>query len=892
MPFAPPSFSLTFARPEALWLLATLPVFALLGFWLGTRRRRLAKRVIGVRLIVVALLALGLAEPLLTTDDAVTSTVFVVDRSRSLGDDTAAATAAWVTDALAEAGAADRAAIVTFGASPRVAAAAAPARDLGGDWMGVGSAGAAALAADRDYTNLESALALARALPLGGARRLVLLSDGAENVGSAIAQGAQAAADGVPIDVVPVAGVSDRDLRLEGATAPSSTWLGETVTVLASVNSGVAGVGRVELWVDGTVVETKETTLPVGLSSHAFALTDLAAGFHAVELRVAGAGDNDRFPQNNVVPLALVVRDQPRLLLISPEDADTGVLRGALARGGAAVETVTPAQVPARLSELGEYDAFVLDNVPVAALSLDQLIGLREATRELGRGLIVIGGTSAFGPGAYAQSPLEELLPVTVRVTDGRQRQRVALLLIMDKSGSMSYDPLGGAGKLEMAKEAVRLAARSLADGDQVGVIVFNDRQEWAVPMTTIDGDETREAIDGQVNAITADGGTEILPALSVGLDAVRNVDADVRHIVLLSDGKARTGTREGYQLLLDDAMSDRTTLSTIAIGEDADQDLLNFLADEGGGNYHFTARAEEIPQVTLAEAQSAGSQSVIRGAFRPIQTAPSPILDSFAPEDLPDLDGYDFTEAKPEAQVVLTSDRDDPVLAKWQFGLGRVVAWTADSGVDLAAPWARWPGYDQFWAGMVRWALPDPEHRSLRVGVARSGPEAVVTVDAVGDGGGFVDLAATTATITSPSGATVADRNLAQTGPGAYQVRVAAAESGAYRVELTQRRGDRTLTETAGFVVLPSPELQPAPGGAALLRALAARTGGRVLSLDDPGQVFAESVALPGTPLRHYQALWWAPLAAALALLLVEIAVRMGIFGPVSHLLRGRFGA
>jgi len=878
------SFALTFARPEALWLLAAVPLFALLGWWLGVRRRRLPRPALVLRLLVVALIALGLAEPLLTTDDAAASTVFVVDRSRSLDNGTAAAAADWVDDALAAAGSTDRAAVVTFGAAPAVAAPSALARDLAGEWERAGTVADA----EREYTDVESALALGRALPLGSGRRIVLVSDGAENVGSALNQAAQAAAEGVPIDVVPLEGVGDRDLRVEGATAPSSAWLGEPVTVLASVSAGVAGPGRVELWVDGQLSETAEVDLQAGLSSHAFELTDLPPGFHSLEVRVSGPAEGDRFPENNASPLALVVRDQPRLLLVSPEDADSGALGEALGRSGAEVERVAPAQVPSRLSELGAYDAFVLDNVPLADLSLDQVIGLREAARGLGRGLVVVGGTSAYGPGAYAESELEEALPVTVRVTDGRQRQRVALLLIMDKSGSMSYDPLGGAGKIEMAKEAVRLAARSLADGDQVGVIVFNDRQEWAVPITPLEGEAVRQRIDNQINAITADGGTEILPALAAGLDAIRNVDADVRHIVLLSDGKARTGTRESYQQLIDDAVADRVTLSTIAIGEDADQDLLAFLADEGGGRYHFTQRAEEIPQTTLEEAQSAGTQSIIRGTFRPIQTEPSPILAPFRPEDLPDLDGYDFAEAKPEAQVVLTSDRDDPVLAKWQYGLGRVVAWTADGGADLAAQWPRWQGYDEFWAGMVRWALPDPENRSINVGVERDGPEAVVTVDAVGETGDFVDQAPTTATITAPSGGVVADRPLAQTGPGQYQLRVAAPEPGAYRIELTQRRPDRTLTEVAGFAVPPSPELQPAPDAPALLRELAARTGGRVLSLDDPAAAFAGG-ELSGTPLRQYQALWYVPLAAALVLLLAEIAVRMGAFGALSGLAGSR---
>ena len=866
--------ALTFARPAALWLLAALPLFALLGLWLGVRRRRLPRAALALRLAVVALLVVGVAEPLLTSGADASSTVFVVDRSRSLADDTAAAANAWVADALAAAGATDRAAVVTFGASPVLAAPAGRARDLGDGWTNPGAAGGP----DREYTDVESALALARALPLGGARRIVLLSDGAENVGSALNQAAQAATDGTPIDVVPLDGVGERDLRIEGATAPSSTWLGEPATVLVSVSTGVGGPGRVELWLDGERTAVEEAELPAGLSSYDFELTDLAAGFHALEVRVSGVADGDRYQQNNSLPLALVVRDKPKLLLIAPPDSDPDVLRGALARGGAEVTVVEPLEVPSRLSELGEYDAFVLDNVPAAALTLDQVAGLQEATRSLGRGLVVVGGTASYGPGGYAGTVLEATLPVTVKVTDGRQRQRVALLLIMDKSGSMSYDPLGGAGKIEMAKEAIRLAARSLAEGDQVGIIVFNDKQEWVVPMTALSDDSVRDEIDRKIAAITADGGTEILPALAVGLDAIRNVDADVRHIVLLSDGKARTGTREAYQKLLDDANADRVTVSTIAIGEDADTDLMQFLADNGGGNYHFTERAEEIPQLTLEEAQSAGSQAVIRGAFRPIQVQPSPIMAGFDPLELPELEGYDFAEAKPDAQVVLSSDREDPVLAKWQYGLGRVVAWTADNGTDFAAQWARWSRYDEFWAAMVRWTLPDPENRPIQVAVDRDGPEAVVTVDAVGDAGDFVDLAATTATITSPSGGVVGDRPLAQTGPGEYQLRVAAPEPGAYKIELSQQRGARTLTELAGFAVPPSPELQPAPGAAALLRAVAARTGGRVLSLDDPAQAFAGG-GLSGTPLRQYRPLWYVPLALALGLLVVEIAVRMRVF-------------
>lgn len=858
---------LTFARPSALWILLAIPVIAVAGIVFGVRRRGMPPAAVWLRVAVVALLAISLAEPLLTKGSGATSTVFVVDRSRSISDETARQIENWIASALGDAGGQDRAAVVTFGASPTLAANSTSADSLGSGWT-------EAEVEDREHTNLESALALARTLPVGS-RRIVLISDGAENIGTALNQAGQAAADETPIDVLPVPGVSEGDLRIEGATAPNAVWVGETVTVVASVATDQEGSGEIALEVDGVSEVPEAKTFPAGLSSHTFEVTNLEPGLHRLTLRVTGDPAIDRYPENNVLPLAVVVRDAPHVLLVTPRGADPGLLRGALERRGAAVTTIEPADVPSRLSELGTYDAAILNNVPANAFTLDQLTALREATKTLGRGLVVLGGTSSYGPGNYAGTVLEETLPVRVQVTDGRQRQRVALLLIMDKSGSMSYDPLGGTSKIDMAKEAVRVAAQALADGDEVGILVFNDQQEWILPMTRIEGEATRNAINAAVEQISADGGTEIYPALNVGFDAISRTEADVRHIVLLSDGKSRTGTEESYRRLIDEMAEHRTTLSTIAIGDDADTNLLQNLAEWGNGRYHFTERPEDIPRLTLAEAQSAGSQSVIRGEFAPIQTRPSPIMHGFEPQDLPPLQGYDFAKAKPDAQVVLTSTREDPILAKWQLGLGRVVAWTADDGSDFALGWPEWERYDEFWANVVRWALPDPENRPLQVDVEREGTEVVITVTATGDGSDYVNNAPTWATVTSPSGATSEDIPLYQSGPGEYQFRVRSPEPGAYEIALRQVRGDVTIEELAGFAVPPSPELQPAPDGHALLRTIAERTGGRVLSLDDPGGVFGEAVG-SGSPLRNYQAIWYVPLALALLLLLIELALRL----------------
>ncbi|MFM9107778.1 MAG: VWA domain-containing protein [Chloroflexota bacterium] len=870
------------ARPGLLWLLALVPVAGLLGWRLGVKRGRMTPAAVGLRMAGVAMLALALAQPLVASGGGAVGAVFVLDGSRSVGDAEGAA-AGWVREALASSGRGDRAAVVVFGAAPRTAAAAAPAGALAGTWDDPALLPDAA----REYTDIERALALARALPVGGSRRIVLLSDGAENAGSALEQAAQAAADGVPIDVVALPGAAENDLRVAGAAAPRAVWQGEAVSLLATIDAPAAGSGTLELWADGALLSAQPVTLEAGSNSFAFSAGDLAPGFHALEVRMRGEGDLDRAAGNDAISLPVVVRGAPRLLLIAPAGGDPGPLQQALAGSGAAVTVAAPADLPARLSELARYDGFVLDNVAASDLTLDQVAGLQEATRSLGRGLVVVGGSSSYGPGGYAGTRLELALPVTVKVTDGRQRQRVALLLIVDKSGSMSYDPAGGEGKIEMAKEAVRLAAGSLADGDEIGVLLFNDQQEWAVPLTTIGGEADRQRIDGQIGGIEADGGTEILPALAAGLDAIRNADADARHVILLSDGKSRTGTRESYLELLATSLGERTTVSTIAIGEDADTDLLNFLADQGGGRYHLTEVPEDIPRVTLEEAQSAGSQSVVRGAFPPIQVSPSPMLAGLDPADLPPLDGYDFAEARPEAQVILASDRDDPLLAAWQYGLGRVVSWTADNGSDLAARWADWPEAGRFWAGVVRWALPDPENRLLQVEVTRDGQDAVIAVTEAGDGSGGAPAGALAATLTTPSGERLPPRELARTGPGAWQLRVDAAAPGAYRIDLS---GDG-FEQTAGFAVPPSPELQPAPGGPGTLAAIAAQTGGRVLDLDGPASVFGAGGAA-GEPARDWRAVWPVPLGLALAALVAEIATRTGAWRRLRRLLPGGGGA
>ncbi len=854
---------LAFVRPWAWWLLILIPVL-LVAATLLSRGRRPTRGAVLLRITTLAFLVASLAGPLLVQGAHQTTTVFVVDRSSSIQQGSSDVANEWIMDALASAGADDSAAIVTFGAEPDLTVPAASANTLGGDWSEAPLGG--------ETTDMASALSLARALPIGDNRRIVLLSDGAENVGIALEQADQAGGDGVQIDVVPLAGVESGDLRVEQVDGPNALWQGDDLPILVSLGSGGGGGATIELIVDGQVMSTENIVLNPGQTVYSMTAPSLEPGFHSVEVRVSSTSDVDRIAENNSGHLGVTVREQPRVMLVAPIGADPTRLQQALIAERAEVAIVAPEDVPIRLADLAGYDAVVLDNVSAWELSDEQQATLIDHT-EAGNGLIVVGGSASFGPGSYAGTALERALPVTVKVVDGQRRPSVALLIVMDKSGSMSYDPKDGdTSKIDLAKDGVVTAASALAPGDQLGVIAFNDEPIWALPMRTISGTGDLGKVEDALSALAADGGTELYPALQVGYDSLRNIEADVRHIILLSDGKSRSGTRETYTRLVNDLGNDNITLSTVALGTDADLELLEFLSIEGHGHYHFANSPEEIPRITFEEAQNAGSQSVLRGAFSPVQQQASPILNGIDVSTMPSIDGYNFAEGRLAAHVDLVSDRGDPLLAKWQLGLGRVVAWTSDDGSDYASEWASWDQYNQFWGQAMRWSLPDPTNQAITVDLERTGTNAVITVNSQTADGNATDLQGQSLNITLPSGETQSAR-LSIMSPGSYEAIVTSPLPGSYRLGLP----DFGL-EMAGAIQI-SPEWLPAEDGAGLLESIADRTGGSIRSLDqapdatlfDSGQANARA---PGA----VQAVWYIPLIIALALFVADIALRQAL--------------
>lgn len=730
-----------------------------------------------------------------------------------------------------------------------------------------------------DATDLAAGLRLAgAALPGGYAGRIVLVSDGRQTRGDAVGAARDLAARGVTVDVLPLGPTGGADLRLEAVDLPSTASLGEVATLTARLNADRATGATLRVYRDDALVLERSVQLQTGRQDVALPVPVGDPGLHRYRVEVAAQDPAaDRVAADDQLGAIQRVVGPPRVLVVAPSAAEAGYLPGALRAGGAAVDVVQPAAVPADLAGWARYDAVVLDDVPADALPSGSMDLLERDVRDLGRGLVMVGGPDSFGPGGYAGTPVERALPVSMDLTGRGREPRVALLLVIDKSGSM------GGLKIELAKEAAIRSVGLLRPGDQAGVLAFDSVPQWVIPLTSA---AERDRIDAAIGGIDADDGTEIYPAVAAAFGALRDASADVKHIILLTDGQSATGG--DYPALLGQMRDARISLSTVAIGDDADTSLLEAMARADRGRYYFAADPAAIPQIFARETILATRSIFVDRHFTPAASAPSPLLRGLGA--VPALDGYVAVTPKGAAEVSLVSPEGDPVLAAWQYGLGRAVAWTPDVAGRWSAAWDGQPAAATLWGNVLSWLLPPPSGGELTVQAAPA-DDATLSIVAE-DRQGWDAVRPTRATLIGPGGQTE-DLPLAPAGPGRYQATLQLPKPGAYVVQATQEvGGGGELRAETGWVAPYSAEYRDEGLDPAFLAQIARAGGGELLS--DP------AVAMATPPRTVGARLPLAPLLLVLAAILwpIEIASRrlegivrvplpalsLPIFKPVRH--------
>ena len=846
-----------------LWLLMLLPGLALIWAW---GRGRVLGAALPLRLLATALLVVALADPAPSAEPPPTGPLVVlVDQSASLSTANRQAMREQAERLVALARA--QATVLYFGEDvvlaepPDPEATTQPAQPIPG------------------ATNLAAALRSARSLLGSGGGQIALFSDGLQTAGDALAEARLVAAAGITIDVWPQAEAAGAEVSIVGVSAPRTLRAGEEFPVQIEVayradplsNGGALGA-RLRLWDGDQLLGDQEILLTPG--SEQFTFRHRAGLPGIVRLRAEVTPSADTLAENNGGGATALVAPPPRVLLVEGSPGASAEVGVALESEGVETRAIGAEQIPTRLSELSDYDCMVLVDVPGAALSLDQMATLREFVRSEGRGLVVLGGRNSYTLGAYKDTPLEEALPVRMEPPPRPQRSDIALLLIVDRSASMTAAT--GVSKFDMAKEAVILATESLQPEDRVGILAFDTGQLWVVPFQQVG--QSKAQIQDQISRLQSGGGTDIQLALNAGLPALADQPNKVRHAVLLTDGRSFTNDMAAYQQLVETARAQDITLSTIAIGTDADLELLDELARMGGGRYYFAGQPEDIPRLTLLESEIARADPLVEEPFQADLAEPHPMMRDFAPAALPQLDGYVAVTPKESAEVVLRSPDDDPILVAWQYGLGRAVAWTPSAGEPFALAWPRWPEYGRFWAQVVRYTLPDSDSGPLQVRLEPQPGGARLTVDALRPGGEPLDLATVNARVMLPDG-TERGFDVQQVAPGRYAQDLSLPDAGPYAVSVVLVRDGALQDAEVGYVQAVPAEYRllsdaERAAGPALLESIAEVTGGNVReALSVPAAAPSAAPATPAPPL------WPWLVGAGLALFVVEIALRRGLF-------------
>lgn len=853
---------------EPLWWLV-FPLLAALAWYLrlpwlrmsgSLRQRRRERRRLITRLLLLALLTAALSGPGLVSDIKRQGVILALDVSASVGPALSEGEQ-WVRGALESKPAGATAGAVAFGS-----------RALVEEPPGLQpSFYHAATDPGREASNIGEALRFAKAMLPGDTRqRVVLLSDGRDTGGDAVATARTLHAAGARVDVVPVGVPAGADVRLEGLHMTPRARAGENtlLEVLISADSAVAA--EIFLERDGVPVSTKPVQLRAGENRFTLSVPAGEAGMHRYRVRVAVADrTRDVFTANNEAGGVQEVAGPPRVLVVSPSAAEAGPLVRVLeASGRAGVKMVSPGAVPRGAMEWAGYQAVFLVNTPAFMLGEQVMAEIESFVRDGGGGLVMVGGPDSFGPGGYAGTPVERALPVEMDIKGRGELPSLGLVLVIDKSGSMSGSA-GGAEKMALAREAAARSISMLTERDQVGLLAFDSLPWWVVPPGPLtDQEELRRVIE----SIQAGGGTEIYPPLLGAYQALRDMHTQVKHIILLTDGISASGG--DYQALLDDIRSAGITLSTVAVGEEADAGMLQALSELGRGRFYAVAEAASIPSIFTKETVMATRSFAVNERFYPRVAGSAAMLRGL--ENVPPLDGYITVTPKDLGETPLVSHKGDPVLAAWQYGLGRAVAWTPDTGGRWSAAWAGSEMFPRLWGNVLSWILPAGSTGSLYVETnVTDSPDAGQMLEiSVEDPGDWQQVRTLSALVTGPDGS-VTTVNLEPAGPGRYAAGLAAEKPGAYLVNINSVRGDDGAVLARGGAVVPFPgEYRETGVDEKSLRAIAAAGGGTVL--EKPEQAYADN--LPVVRARRDLAPYLLALAALLWL--ADVAGRRLVFG------------
>ena len=835
---------LSVLRPEWLLLLLLAPALYLVWrLWPPPLARRRGRASLALRIALVALLTLALAGVRVTIQPHQRALVAVVDLSastrHSLDEEGAA-----VRTLAAGKGADDLFGVVTF--AHDAAVELPPTRNPSFQVFDTQP--------DPSYTDIAGALRLAAGIiPDGYARQLVLVSDGRQNLGDAAATIAALRAEGVRVDVLPVGAAPAAEVLVASVDAPAELRVGEHGTATVRIRSTGPAAGQLVFSSDGKQLEVRDVTLPAGISTVAFNLPDFDTGLHKVRAELVNLNP-DTYPDNNVGEAAIRVLGRPSVLVLEGAPGAGENVVAALTASGVKVDRRPAAQAPVDTNVLGRYDSVVVDDAPADAFPSGALDAIEATVRDLGHGLVTIGGSNSYGPGGWQNTGLERALPVRMDLPPRKEKPRVAVVLMLETTEVGALDQIVTTG----AAEAV---IDGLGPEDQVGVT--DNQQGFIVPMQHV---TDKKAIDAQLEKATLGDGP-YLKYFQLAGDALAKTDAPLKHIVILGDGDEIHGDAGVYQNLIEGYRAGGITTSAVGINTHGDAGFMTNMQDFarwGGGRFYEADSTAQVPQLFLKESQVALRPWYEQTPFFPRVTAAGDLLAGVPLDAFPELGGYVVTTPKPGAEVYFTSQQDDPVLAAWQYGLGRSVAWTSDARGQWTAGFLRSDVSAKLFTQMVAWTLPTGNGEALQTQAKVIGDSLEVSVTGPASvTGGSIQVGVLAPDLTS---STV---NLPAVSPGNWQGHLPVGAVGTYLLHVVLLKGSAVTGQSDVAVVVPySPEYLDLGRDQASLQQYA-RVGGSLLVA--PGAAWS----LPALPVPTSSDIFWFLLLLVAILWPFDVALR-----------------
>ena len=709
---------------------------------------------------------------------------------------------------------------------------------------------------DTQRSDLASAIRLATAaFPETGQKRMVLMSDGNENIGDALAAVAGARMQGATVDVLPLGVSRGNDVFVQKVQVPAKLKKGQPFEAKIFVQADQAQTATVRLYRNEQFLGEQKVELSAGKNLFTFPQTLPEQGFFNYDVRVDAPGDP--IPQNNRATAFASVKGDPRVLLISAEPDQDAQLAAALQSARLEVQVVGVNGLPNSLAEMDSYDSIFLSNLSAGDLGRDTMALLESAVRDFGVGLVCVGGENTYAAGGYRNTPLETTLPVSMELDSKKVLPKGAVVLAMH---GMEF-----ANGNQVARDCALGCLGALGPDDELGVILWDGTDQWVYPLQKVgDKKEAGRAIAGmnQGDLGSFEG------VLEEGRKALKKSTANLKHIIVFSDGDPAPPSAPLMQRIV----GDRITVSTVLIAGHVGPQTMISIAEQGKGRFYNVTSPSMLPQIFIKETAVILKSAIYEEPFQPQQRSASEVIRGISAAEYPSLLGYVATSVKPRAETPLFTHKGDPLLAHWQYGLGRAVAFTSDARPKWGRNWLGWAQYRQFWSQIAQWSLRRLENADFTSEVTVDKGEGLINVEALDEKGNYRNFMNLQATVVSPKGEHM-DVRLEQTGPGHYEAKFPTKEVGAYLLNLKQMENGKAVAgQVVGASVNYSPEFAAGEPNLNLLRRIAEAGGGKVL---DPN-LNSSNPFTHDRQKTHQPRDWWEGLLKlAVILFVLDVGVR-----------------